>query len=95
MFHRIDQPGNDSSDTFGQLRVDRTAHLRCKTAKLVVGEDPAAPGFWLVGQGGVGIRASPAYGELLASQVAGAGLSSELVDAGVDPARFDPQRLRG
>ena len=29
------------------------------------------------------------------AQMAGAGLSSELMDAGVDPARFDPQRLRG
>ena len=41
--------------------------------ELAVGEDPRAPGFfWLVGQGGTGIRASPAYGALLASQVTGA-----------------------
>ena len=64
--------------------------------ELVVGEDPAAPGFfWLVGQGGAGIRTSPAYGALLASQVLGAGLSDELLEAGVDPAITHPARFRG
>ncbi|MCE2526709.1 MAG: FAD-binding oxidoreductase [Actinomycetia bacterium] len=64
--------------------------------EVVIGEDPAAPGFfWLVGQGGTGIRTSPACGQILASQMTSAGLSSELVDAGVDPAMFHPARLRG
>ena len=64
--------------------------------ELVVGEDPAAPGFfWLVGQGGTGIRTSPAYGALLASQVLGVGLSDELLEAGVDPAITHPARFRG
>ena len=64
--------------------------------ELVVGEDPTAPGFfWLVGQGGAGIRTSPAYGALLASQVLGAGLCDELLEAGVDPAITHPARFRG
>ncbi len=64
--------------------------------ELVVGEDPTAPGFfWLVGQGGAGIRTSPAYGALLVSQVLGAGLSDELLEAGVDPAITHPARFRG
>lgn len=63
--------------------------------ELVVGEDPTAPGFfWLVGQGGTGIRTSPAYGALLASQVTGAGLPDELMEAGVNPAMVHPARFR-
>ena len=32
----------------------------------VLGEDPAAPGFWwLAGQGGAGIKTAPAMAELL------------------------------
>jgi D-arginine dehydrogenase len=63
--------------------------------ELVVGEDPTAPGFfWLVGQGGVGIQTSPAYGSLLASLATGDGPSLDLVDADVDPAVTDPARFR-
>lgn len=63
--------------------------------ELVVGEDPTAPGFfWLVGQGGVGIQTSPAYGALLASLVTGDDLCPDLVEAGVDPALTDPTRFR-
>jgi D-arginine dehydrogenase len=62
---------------------------------LVIGEDPDTPGFfWLVGQGGIGIQTSPAYGALLASLVLGRSLPENLTDAGVDPARTDPGRLR-
>lgn len=64
--------------------------------EMVIGEDSAAAGFfWLVGQGSAGIRTSPACGDILACQGAGAGLSSELLEAGVDPAMFHPARLRG
>lgn len=63
--------------------------------ELVVGEEPGSDGFfWLVGQGGTGIGASPAYGSLLASQVFGNELDPELMDAGVDPATTSPRRLR-
>ena len=62
---------------------------------LVIGEDPTAPGFfWLVGQGGTGIMTSPAYGALVASQVLGADLPSELATAGVDPRTTLPDRFR-
>lgn len=64
--------------------------------ELVIGEEPTAPGFfWLVGQGGVGIQTSPAYGSLLASRVTGQSLSPDLVEAGVDPTVTDPARFRG
>lgn len=62
---------------------------------LVIGEEPSAEGFfWLVGQGGIGIQTSPAYGALLASLVVGRAVPEHLADAGVDPARTDPARLR-
>jgi D-arginine dehydrogenase len=63
--------------------------------ELVVGEDPSAPGFfWLVGQGGIGIQTSPAYGALLAALVVGEDIPAELVRAGVDPAALAPGRFR-
>lgn len=62
---------------------------------LVIGEDPTAPGFfWLVGQGGIGIQTSPAYGRLLECLVTGAGLPEEFEDVGVDPERTSPARFR-
>jgi D-arginine dehydrogenase len=62
---------------------------------LVIGEDPGAPGFfWLVGQGGIGIQTSPAYGAVLRSLVLGQPLPEGYAEAGVDPARTDPTRLR-
>jgi len=63
---------------------------------LVIGQEPTAPGFfWLVGQGGIGIMTSPAYGALVASLVLGAGLPADLVTAGVDPKTTLPDRFRG
>lgn len=63
--------------------------------ELVVGEDPTAPGFfWLVGQGGTGITSSPAFGALVASQVMGTPVPTDLVAAGVDPLRTLPDRFR-
>jgi D-arginine dehydrogenase len=62
---------------------------------LVIGEDPTAPGFyWLVGQGGIGIQTSPAYGALLASLVVGTSLPDGFADVGVDPERTSPARFR-
>lgn len=63
--------------------------------ELVIGEDPTAPGFfWLVGQGGIGIQTSPAYGALLTSQVVGAPLPDGFAEVGVDPATTSPARFR-
>ncbi len=62
---------------------------------LVIGEDPTAPGFfWLVGQGGIGIQTSPAYGEALACLVMDLPLPDHHVAAGVDPERTSPARFR-
>lgn len=62
---------------------------------LVIGEDPTAPGFyWLVGQGGIGIQTSPAYGLLLACLVTGDDLPDRFGDVGVDPSRTTPARFR-
>lgn len=62
---------------------------------LVVGEDPTAPGFfWLVGQGGMGIATSPAYGALIGALVTGREIPDHLLESGVDPSATDPARLR-
>ncbi|HEY6628259.1 MAG TPA: FAD-dependent oxidoreductase [Acidimicrobiia bacterium] len=63
--------------------------------EMVIGEEPDAPGFfWLVGQGGTGIMTSPAYGELVASQVLRIPLPPSLTAAGVDPVTTLPNRFR-
>ena len=62
---------------------------------LVIGEDPTAPGFfWLVGQGGIGIQTSPAYGALLAALALGKPLPKDLARVAVDPSRTSPARFR-
>lgn len=62
---------------------------------LVIGEDPTAPGFyWLVGQGGIGIQTSPAYGALIADLATTGEVSESLVAAGVDHHRTSPARFR-
>jgi D-arginine dehydrogenase len=63
--------------------------------ELVIGQDPTAPGFyWLVGQGGIGIQTSPAYGQLLACEVTSTAIPGHFSDVGVDPERTSPARLR-
>jgi D-arginine dehydrogenase len=62
---------------------------------LVIGEDPTAPEFyWLVGQGGIGIQTSPAYGKLLACLATGEPLPEQFSAVGVDPERTSPARFR-
>jgi D-arginine dehydrogenase len=57
----------------------------------VAGEDPGTPGFWwLVGQGGAGIKTSPALGRLLADAIIGRGDRP----APVSPQLLSPARLR-
>ncbi|MGH9214144.1 MAG: FAD-dependent oxidoreductase, partial [Acidimicrobiales bacterium] len=60
----------------------------------VAGFDPDAPGFyWLVGQGGAGIKTAPALAGLAAADIAGEspppGLATDLV------AQLRPDRFRG
>jgi D-arginine dehydrogenase len=61
----------------------------------VVGEDPMAPGFfWLAGQGGAGIKTSPAMATLISAIVRRAELPGELRAFGIDPSVLSPSRLR-
>jgi D-arginine dehydrogenase len=61
----------------------------------VLGEDPAAPGFWwLAGQGGAGIKTAPAMGRLLATLVAGGQFPDEALDLGLTADMLSPARFR-
>ena len=63
--------------------------------EMVIGFDPACPGFfWLAGQGGYGIQSAAGASALAAALIAGAPLPAELAQHGVDPAVFAPGRLR-
>jgi D-arginine dehydrogenase len=55
------------------------------------GSDPHF--FWLVGQGGYGIKTSPAIGEYATSLLLGRELPASVVAAGVDPMDLDPSRF--
>ena len=56
----------------------------------IYGHDPDVPGFfWAAGQGGFGIQTAPAAAKLAAVLLTGAGA----VPAGVDPARYRPERF--
>lgn len=62
---------------------------------LVIGPDPAAPGFvWMAGQGGYGIQTAPAAGAALAALATGGALPEELVARGLEAAQLLPDRLR-
>jgi len=57
--------------------------------RLVIGEDPARPGFfWLAGQGGTGIETSPAVGRLAAEMLVRGAARDPDVAAALSPARF-------
>jgi D-arginine dehydrogenase len=61
----------------------------------VVGEDPDAPGFWwLVGQGGAGIKTAPAMAVAIAALLRGRPMPDALVERGVTAAALSPRRLR-
>lgn len=63
--------------------------------ELVIGPDPACPGFfWLAAQGGYGIQSAPGASALAASLLRGEPLPPELTRHGVDPAASAPARLR-
>ena len=62
---------------------------------LVLGPDPALPGFvWMAGQGGYGIQTAPAAGAALAALALGEPLPAELTELGVTAAQLLPDRLR-
>ncbi len=73
-----------------QIRAAR-AGLRtfAPDRRLVIGEDPARPGFfWLAGQGGTGIETSPAVGRMAAEMIARGGIADVELAAALSPARF-------
>jgi D-arginine dehydrogenase len=81
------------------LRTVRSTWAGLRTfapdGELVIGPDPASPGFvWCVGQGGYGIQSSPAVGRLTADLALRAA-TSWAADAGLDLAGLAPVRLRG
>lgn len=61
----------------------------------VLGEDPDAPGFWwLVGQGGAGIKTAPAMSALIARMISGEGTTNDEEAFGVTVDALSPLRLR-
>ena len=61
---------------------------------FVVGEDPAASGFfWFAGQGGYGIQTAPAAARLGAALILGRSVPSDLIDRGLDVAQLAPGRI--
>lgn len=63
--------------------------------ELVIGPDPAVPGFfWLAGQGGYGIQSAPGASELAASLLRGDPLPAACAAESVDVAALSPARLR-
>jgi D-arginine dehydrogenase len=61
----------------------------------VVGADPDAEGFfWLAGQGGYGIKTSPALSRACAALIRRGRLPEELTRLGVDVVDLSPDRLR-
>ena len=80
-------------------RVSRSwAGLRTFVAdgSPVVGPDDEVPDFiWLVGQGGYGIKTSPALSRICASLIRGDGLPEDIERRGVTLADLAPGRLRG
>jgi D-arginine dehydrogenase len=61
----------------------------------VVGLDPISPGFfWLAGQGGYGIKTSPALGELAASLILTDTVPDVISAFGITRESLSPERLR-
>ncbi|MDH3425232.1 MAG: FAD-binding oxidoreductase [Acidimicrobiia bacterium] len=83
-----------------QIRHVGTAWAGLRTFAVdrlpVVGEDPAASGFfWLAGQGGFGIMTSPAMARAIAGLVVERSLPPDLLELGVTAKALSPQRLLG
>ena len=89
----------ERATTLDVRRVSRTwAGLRTFAADAlpVVGPDPAVEDFfWLAGQGGYGIKTSPALSRACASLLRSRTLPEDLLQLGISAADLSPQRLRG
>ncbi|GJL89294.1 MAG: FAD-dependent catabolic D-arginine dehydrogenase DauA [Minwuia thermotolerans] len=74
------------------------AGLRCfvDDHSPVNGFDDAVEGFyWLVGQGGYGIKTSPAMGRIAAAQIAGKPVPADILDQGLSIDSLSVNRFRG
>lgn len=92
----------DRIQTATDLHVRRLASswagLRCfvEDHSPVNGFDDAVEGFyWLVGQGGYGIKTSPAMGRIAAATIAGRAIPSDILDQGLSPDSLSVKRFRG
>jgi D-arginine dehydrogenase len=89
----------ERSTTLNVQRVSRAwAGLRtfAPDEVPVVGSDGDQEGFfWLAGQGGYGIKTSPALSRICASLIRDGRLPEDLIELGVTAADLAPQRLRG
>jgi D-arginine dehydrogenase len=89
----------ERATTLNVRRVSRAwAGLRtfASDGAPVVGYDDAVPGFfWLAGQGGYGIKTSPALSRACASLIRDERLPDDLIRLGVAAAELAPGRLRG
>ncbi|MDA2979848.1 MAG: FAD-binding oxidoreductase [Actinomycetota bacterium] len=93
--------GIDKINTATSLEIrsvkNTWAGLRTFTADRVpaIGfDDEDSSFFWLVGQGGYGIKTSPALGRLSAAKLLHQEVPADIIDAGVDERKLDPVRLR-
>ncbi len=89
----------ERATTLNVQRVSRSwAGLRTFAADAlpVVGPDRTAEGFfWLAGQGGYGIKTSPALSRACAGLIRGRELPDDLKGLGITAAQLSPDRLRG
>jgi D-arginine dehydrogenase len=89
----------ERATTLNVQRVSRTwAGLRtfARDGAPVAGFDGSVDGFfWLAGQGGYGIKTSPALSRACASLIRDRRWPEELTRAGISASALSPQRLRG
>jgi len=91
----------DRLQTATTMSIDRIAHkwagLRSSFPDELpaVGPDPGEPSFvWLAGQGGYGIKTSPALARLAAAFAIGADVPADIANRGLDAEKVAPARLR-
>lgn len=88
----------ERATTLNVTRVSRSwAGLRtfARDAAPVVGAESIRPGFfWLAGQGGFGIKTSPALARACAALIRGLPLPADLTTLGITAAELAPDRLR-
>lgn len=106
----VDAYAEDIDVAIGAERLERAATIEVQRVSRswaglrtfvadgspVVGPDDEFPDFvWLVGQGGYGIKTSPALSRVCASLIVGGGLPDDVARQGVSLEELTPHRLRG